>query len=96
MMVTRLSQATMGHGSMQSFGGRHHRTGGSARHATDRRSCRHGQLASIGRACPNLRSLRMEGIHRAQEDLIRAMFAAIGQHLPGIIELQLELDLDVY
>ena len=53
-------------------------------------------LASIGRACPNLRSLRMDGIHRAQEDLIQAMFAAIGQHLPGIIELQLELDLDVY
>ena len=48
-------------------------------------------LASIARACPNLRCLSIEGIMR-EEDLVRAMFAAIGQHLPRVIELQLELE----
>ena len=51
-------------------------------------------LASIGRACPDLRRLRIDGINRADGDLIRAMFSAIGQHLPGIVELRLELDLE--
>ena len=50
-------------------------------------------LTSIARACPNLRCLRMYNIKR-EEDVVRAMFTAIGQHLPGIIELQLALDLD--
>ena len=49
-------------------------------------------LASIGQACPSLRCLRMDGIDRRDEDLIRAMFTAIVQHLPNIVELQLELD----
>ena len=55
-------------------------------------------LASIARACPSLRCLSMDCIDRTDEDLVHAMFAAIGQHLPGIIELQLELDIsaDVY
>ena len=48
-------------------------------------------LASIGRACPDLRSLRMDNIDRTDEDLVRAILTAIGQHLPRIIELQLEL-----
>ena len=47
-------------------------------------------LVRIGIACPNLRSLRIEGFMREEEDVIRAMFAAIGQHLPGIIKLQLD------
>ena len=46
-------------------------------------------VASIGQACP---SLRMDGIDRDNEELVRAMFTAIGQHLPGIVELQLGLD----
>ena len=51
-------------------------------------------LASIARACPSLRCLRMDGIYRVDEDdedLVRAMFTAIGEYLPGIVELQLEL-----
>ena len=48
-------------------------------------------LASIGRACPNLRCLRIDSIDREDEVLVCAMFAAIGQRLPAIIELQLEL-----
>ena len=47
-------------------------------------------LASIARACPNLRCLHIEDIVCEEEDVVRAMFSAIGQHLPGIIELQLE------
>ena len=47
-------------------------------------------LTSIARACPNLRCLSIEGITRKEEDVVRAMFSAIGQHLPRIIELQLE------
>ena len=50
-------------------------------------------MASIGRACPNLRRLRIDCIDRDQEDLIRAMFNAIGRHLPRIFEMQLELQL---
>ena len=46
-------------------------------------------LASIGRACPNLRCLRIDKIDRNNEVVVRAMFAAIGRHLPGIVELQL-------
>ena len=49
-------------------------------------------MASIGQACPSLRSLHIGGIDRHHEDLVRAMFTAIGQHLPGIVELQLGLD----
>ena len=49
-------------------------------------------LASIGQACPSLRSLHMDGINHGDEELVRAMFTAIGRHLPGIVELQLELD----
>ena len=47
-------------------------------------------LASIARACPNLRCLRMGGIMRKEEEVVRAMFSAIGQHLPGIVELEVE------
>ena len=46
-------------------------------------------VASIGQACP---SLRMDGIDRDNEELVRAMFTAIGKHLPSIVELQLGLD----
>ena len=49
-------------------------------------------LASIGQACPNLRRLSMENIVREEENVIRAMLSAIGQHLPGIVELRLGLD----
>ena len=49
-------------------------------------------LASIGQACPNLRCLCMDGIDRRDEELVCSMFTAIGQRLPGIIELQLDLD----
>ena len=49
-------------------------------------------LASIARACPSLRCLRIDGIvRRHEEPIVVAMCIAIGQHLPGIIELQLEL-----
>ena len=48
-------------------------------------------LASIGRACPNLRCLHIDGIDCAVEELVRVMFAAIGQHLPRIVDLQLGL-----
>ena len=49
-------------------------------------------LAAIGQACPNLRSLHVDGIDRVDEDLIRTTFTAIGRHLPGIVDLRLELD----
>ena len=52
-------------------------------------------LASIAQACPSLHSLSMESIDRTDEDLIRAMFTAIGQHLPGIIELQLRISTSI-
>ena len=50
-------------------------------------------ITTIGRACPSLRSLHIDGIYRTEVDkgLVRAMFSAIGQHLPGIVELQLEV-----
>ena len=47
-------------------------------------------LASIAQACPSLRCLSIEGIMRKEEDVVRAMFAAVGRHLPKICELQLE------
>ena len=47
-------------------------------------------LASIAHACPSLRCLSIEGIMREEEDLVRAMLSAIGQHLPRICDLQLE------
>ena len=46
-------------------------------------------LEFIAGSCPNLRCLSMANIVREEEDLIRAMFTAIGRHLPGITELQL-------
>ena len=51
-------------------------------------------LASIARACPSLRCLSMGNIVREEEGLVRAMFSAIGRHLPGIVELQLGLEFE--
>ena len=48
-------------------------------------------LTSIGQACSSLRSLYIGGIDRANEELVRTMFSALGQHLPNIVELQLDL-----
>ena len=48
-------------------------------------------LTSIGGACPNLRRMYIGGIDRSDEGLVRAMSTSIGQHFPGIVELQLEL-----
>ena len=49
-------------------------------------------LACIGQGCPNLRCLHIfgTGIDLIDEDVIRAIFSAMGQHLPGIIELELD------
>ena len=48
-------------------------------------------VESLARACPSLRSLHIDDIDRQNEQLVAAMLTAIGQHLPRIVELGLEL-----